>query len=208
MTVLLVAGCLADNGQPQREPPPSEPPPSVEEVVASPKARLRFLGGQRYTQRLAEGFGLSAQALCRELGTFDCALEAHKIVLGGVDAEKLGFFEPLPQTTISTPFAVDRIALSACSQLAQRELSAPERAALFKLYADQNGRVASDDPALTTAIRELFVRVLQRQPSAEEQDTLRALYADIESLGTDRAAQDWATASCFAVATMAEALFY
>ncbi|MEM7679187.1 MAG: hypothetical protein AAF449_24680 [Myxococcota bacterium] len=208
---LLSVGCVAEIKSPENETPPQqEPPPpvSTENVVVSTKARIRFLGGQRYAMRLSEGLDLARQEVCRELGSFDCANEAHNIVLGGVDAEKLGFFEPLPQTAISTPFAADRIALSACSKVAERELSTPENAALFQLYADQNGQVDDDDPALAIAVRELYVRVLQRQPSDDERAALLALYPAIKATGTAQAAYDWAVATCFAVSTTEEALFY
>ena len=218
----LVSGCLSDNEvtnvppEPPVNPPPPvtppppppPPPPPATGIIASSKARVRFLGGQRYARRLASGLGLAVNELCKELGRFDCVDDAHNIVLGGVDAENLGFYEPLPVTTVTTPFAVDRVALSACIQTAQRDLDQPENAAIFTLVPDENGRVAADDPALSAAVNELYVRLLQRRPEAEETEAVVSLYADIESTPTTSPAADWAIASCFAVATTAEALFY
>ena len=176
--------------------------------MASTKSRVRFLGGERYAARLAAGLGLERGELCRELGRFDCAAEAHNIVLGGVDAEHLGFYEQLPTTTVTTPFAVDRLALSACGQAARRDIDEPESAAIFALYPDEAGKLDVDAPAVAAAIQELYVRLLQRQPADEELAAVRELYAAVEQTGTTQAGLDWATASCFAVATTAEALFY
>ena len=218
---LALGGCFAgedtlsssDTPPPTTEPPPTTPPPTTpppmgDTTVASTKGRVRFLGGQAYGKRLSAGLSLEAGDLCSELGRIDCVEEAHNIVLGGVDAERLGFLEPLPDTTVTTPFAVDRIALTACSRAATRDLNAPESAAIFALVANEQGGLNSDDPALAASVRELFIRLLQRVPTEAETEAVVDLYASIQNTNTETAARDWATASCFAVATMAEALFY
>ncbi len=59
-----------------------------------------------------------------------------------------------------------------------------------------------------TAIRTLVQRLLQREPTVDEVTGLRQLYVDMAEVGDPELARAWAAASCFALASSAEALFY
>ena len=46
------------------------------------------------------------------------------------------------------------------------------------------------------------------KPKPSEVTHLRQLYVDIEARGGSEPAKDWATLSCYAVASMMESVFY
>jgi hypothetical protein len=166
---------------------PDATAPDPDGVVASSKARLQFRGGEIYSSMLARGLELPKEELCRELGLYDCARDVHRIALLGVEPYRTGIIEPLENTVVSTPIAVERVALSACSQWAKRG-------------------VAGTRPEIATR---LYQRLLQRDPEESEVVHLEALHASMAAEGPDpELDQSWAAMSCFAVATTTEALFY
>ena len=77
------------------------------------KARVRFKGQMTLRHDSAAALSLDPATLCREVGTYDC-FDVHRIPLRGVEPYTLGAYEPVEDTTVTTPLAVDRIALSAC----------------------------------------------------------------------------------------------
>ena len=89
------------------------------------------------------------------------------------------------------------------AQSASRAIKAtPERASLF-------AEAARADDASARAImgRRLYERLLARRPSEAEVEELTAFWSETSGAPEARAAQ-WATMSCFALATSVEALFY
>ena len=65
-------------------------PVPTEQVAVSRQARVKYKSGARYANDLAEALDLSRDAVCRELGRYDCVDEVHRIVLGGVEPYTLG----------------------------------------------------------------------------------------------------------------------
>ncbi|MEZ4461808.1 MAG: hypothetical protein R3E66_19230 [bacterium] len=174
----------------------------VEQILPSTNARVKFKGGQRWASQLARGLDLERSELCKEFGEYDCAADVHFIALGGVEPYNLRINEPLPNAPLTAPIAADRIALSACGLRAERDAANPADASLFKEIA-----AAPADEALRAMGNRLYQQLLSRDAQNDELDELVAFWADVEDAGAD-AASEWATFSCYAVATSTEMLFY
>ena len=174
-----------------------------EPSIASSRAKLRFKDGKRLQNDYAYALGLDSDSLCNELGQYSCVDEIHTISLLGVEPYALGFYEPLDETAVTTPIAVERVAIAGCTSRVDRDLGAPGSALIF------SGDLSSAEAAgVTDAVDRLYKRALQRRPTAAEIEHLRQLYRDVEATGSSDPARDWAKAACFAVLTTLESLFY
>lgn len=166
----------------------------------SAKARVVPKGGEVWGRDLARGLGLLEWELCEELGQYDCIGDAHRITLGGVEAERLGVDEPLPNALVSAPIAIDRVAVSACGERLKRDAAGP--AVVFGPVLDRASNGRRKDVAET-----LVRRLLSREPLKEEVEHLVDLYDVLEDVSSDPD-RDWAIGACVIVATSTEALFY
>jgi hypothetical protein len=166
----------------------------------SSKARVSPKGGAVWGNDLARGLGLQSWELCRELGSFDCIDDAHLVTLGGVEPERLGIDKPLANALVSAPIAIDRVAISACGERYTRDQEGP--AVLFGAVLDKDS--AASRKAVSTL---LIQRLLSREPTAAELDSLETLHEDVSAVSSDPA-RDWAIGACVVVATSTEALFY
>ncbi len=199
----LLIGCTArgtavtspDGGVVGSDPDGGVDPDGLPPVVESSKARLRFKGGPVYATLLSTGLGIAKDVLCKELGLYDCVSMVHRISLLDVEPYQTGIIEPLDNTVVSSPIAVERVALSACTRRAREDLAAPASARIF----------GADRAASTT---KLYQQLLQRDPEPREIEHLEALYHSMEEVGDPKLDESWAAMSCFAVATTTEALFY
>lgn len=182
-------------------------PPVNDTVVESATARVKFKTQGRFVRDLASGLDLAPNEVCNELGLYDCYREAHRITLGGVEPYQRGIRDPLPVAPVTAPIAVDRVALTACATRVDRDFDVPTDAVLFGDLA--NG--PTNDATLRAAANGLYDRLLRRDATPEELDELVAFHAEaIEVVdgASDKATREWAVASCFAVATTMEGLFY
>ena len=170
---------------------------------ASSKARVKFKGNDRLRNEFARALDLEPNQVCTEFGLYSCTHLVHQVALGGAEPYGLGLNEPLPFTTITTPLAVDRLALTACRTRVDLDFATPSAALIYK--GDLNGADGSD---VGNAIDVLYKRALIREPTPQEAEHLRQLHRDIEALGEGSTARSWAIASCFAVSTTMEQLFY
>lgn len=174
-----------DGGNPGAGPDPTSRSPSIKRK-----------DGEQLSSDLAQALELDRSEVCRELGLYDCAREAHRIVLGGVEPYRLRIDVPLSGVGVSAPIAADRVALSACAARARLDLDGGGAPVVFGPLAEgaPDGRARVVDA--------LYDRLLGRAPDPEE----RALLAGWTEEGmTDR---DFAILSCFVVATTLEHLFY
>lgn len=187
-------------------------PPDQGVVSPSLHPQVKFKRSQRLQNDIARALDIAPDQVCNELGLYSCTQEVHRVALGGVAAYDMGLFEPLPSTALTTPMAVERVAMAACVTRADQDLSAgPAGEALIfaHLDIDERGRLANiQDHAVADAIDTLYKRALQRRASAREIAHLRRLYREIESRAGAQPARDWAVLSCFAVLTTMEQLFY
>jgi hypothetical protein len=178
-----------------------------DDPLESAKARVKFKEQGRYVRDLAAALDLPRDEVCKELGLYDCYDVAHRITLGGVEPYRRGIRDPLPVAPVTAPIAVDRVALSACSTRVDRDFESPSNASMFRQLAE----VGATEATLETSARTIYDRVLRRDATPDEVDSLVAFYDEtVEALdGTDQEpAREWAIASCFAVATTLEGLFY
>lgn len=176
-------------------------------TIESAKARVKFKDQGRFVRDLASGLELAPDEVCNELGLYDCYEQAHRITLGGVEPYNRGIRDPLPIAPVTAPIAVDRVALSACATRTDRDFDSPAGALIF-------GKLASEGPnqeTLESAAHDLYRLLLRREATSDEVSELVAFHAEAAELlanSNDDPTREWAVASCFAVATTMEALFY
>jgi hypothetical protein len=187
---------------------PSDPAPTVptEEVAASRQERVKYKSGARYANDLAAALDLERDAVCRELGRYDCVDEVHRIVLGGVEPYTLGVREPLPSPGVTAPIAQDRVALAACTERIERDLAASEPVFLTAVDVD-----APTPGQLEATAERFYDRILSRAATPDEVSALAQFHSTVsDELGESGApaTHDWAILSCFMVATTLESIFY
>jgi hypothetical protein len=149
------------------------------------------------------GLDLTADELCQELGSQSCIRAVHTVALGGNDPFGSGLLRPSPSSLSTTPLAVDRVTLSACSQRARADKQGTPK--VFAALDFTGPAPVASSEAVTTTITTLFQRLLARDPKPAEVETLRGLLA---GEGASMSAEDFATLSCFVVASSLEALFF
>lgn len=180
------------------------------QLPESEKARLQFKRQRRLAADFSAALELPRDELCKELDRYDCFDVVHNITLGGVDAYNLGIFEPLAETTKTTPISVERIALTACRNRVDLDLADPSAAVIFKdLSVAESGALAdASAPAVEAAIDNLYRRFVQRRAEAEEVAELRGFHTAVVESGDAQAARSWAILACFMVSTSVESIFY
>ncbi len=181
--------------------------------VASADPRVKFKDGERYLRDLSANLNMPREDICKELSRYDCMTDAFRIVLGGVEAPNLLVNEPIENAALTSPIAVDRVALHVCSKRVRMDKESPADAVLFKAGAyGEDGRSTTPDKAwLSGAADAIYGSILLRSPSEREIQNLAAFYpqvADGREAGSTEVAADWVTLSCFAVASSLEAVFY
>ncbi len=183
----------------------AEPPAHFE----ASRANLRFKGAARIREDFAHILRLPADALCTELGRFDCIDDIHQIALGGVEPYRANIFKPFPGVAVGAPLAVERVALSACGERVRRDFETPDAAVFFgRLPLNGAALTTVDSPLVDAALTRLFHEALLREPSAEDLATLKALYADTVADGGATPARTWAQLACMTVLTTTEALLF
>ena len=183
----------------------SDPVPT-ERVAASRQARVKYKSGARYANDLAAALDLQRDAVCRELGRYDCVDEVHRIVLGGVEPYTLGVRDPLPSIAVTAPIAQDRVALAACTERIARDLEAAEPLFLTAVDVD-----APTPGQLEATAQRFYDRILRREATPNEVSALAQFHTTVsDEPGESGAAatRDWAILSCFMVATTLESIFY
>ena len=208
LAALACGGCSGHDESLPAPPPATTSAPT--DVAQSHKANMRFKRDLRLRNDFAAALELDPDDLCNELDRYSCTDVAHRVALGGVQPYDLGIVEPAAATGATTPLVVERIALAACSERVDRDLSAPASAVIFAdLPVDAGGAIADIGHAsVAGALQRLYRRALQRNPSSGELDHLRGFYSDVAARTPDDAARKWATLSCFVVLTSMESLFY
>ena len=192
-------------------PPPAggTTPAPTERTFESARANLRFKGAARLREEYARILQLPTDALCTELGQFDCIDDLHQITLGGVEPYKANIFKPFPGIAVGASLAVERVALSACTARIERDAADPARAVYFGDIPLRGGALADVnapqvDAALTALTREAWLR----EPTPDDLATLKALYADVLAEGGRTPAFTWAQLVCMTTLTTSEALLY
>lgn len=181
--------------------------------VASVDPRVKFKDGERYLRDLSANLDIPREDICKELSRYDCMTDAFRIVLGGVEAPNLLVNEPIADAALTSPIAVDRVALHVCSRRVRMDREKPAEAVLFAAGAfGPNGRAKKPDPQWLNATADaIYGSILLRSPSEREVQNLSAYYTQVaegRAANSAEVAADWVTLSCFAVASSLEAVFY
>jgi hypothetical protein len=181
--------------------------------VASSDPRVKFKDGERYLRDLSTNLNIPREDICKELSRYDCVTDAFRIVLGGVEAPNLLVNEPIENAALTSPIAVDRVALHVCSNRVRMDREKPTEAVLFKTGAfGPGGRARTVDKTwLNNTADTIYGSILMRSPSEREIQNLTAYYAHVADgrpANSAEVAADWVTLSCFAVASSLEAVFY
>ena len=195
------------------EPAPPPPPPPVDTprgLVPSTRNNLRFKGPQRLSLDFATALSLPEGQLCNELGQYACTSSVHNVTLGGVDPYSNSLYEALPASGVTTPIAIERVALAACGQRVTLDVTTPSTAVLFKaIPLDAQGRLVDrQGEPVKAALSALYQRGLLRDPTKQEVDALVKLSTDIETTASTQPGQDWMKAACFVVFSSAESVFF
>lgn len=194
--VLALAGCGGggDTGDSKDEPA---------EVAPSTRNDLQWKRAWAVQRDLQNALELSEEELCRELGQFDCVREVHLVSLGGHDAIESAIYESLPEPLATTPIAVDRLVLSACTHRVDADASGDAKVfTSLKLGGDAP---SATDPAVEKTIETLYRRLLARDPKPSEVETVSTLVVDDD--GDAVSATDFAKLACYAVGSSTEFLF-
>lgn len=171
--------------------------PDEPKQAASLRASVKRKAPDVYARDLSRALGLGTDELCLELSQYDCT-SSHRIALGGVDPYDRAVYEPLAEPGISSPLAIDRIALSACGERVTRDLAG--EGLVFAELAD--GTASADDRA--AIVDRLVLRLLRRPAEPHELEAIAAL-ADDPNIPD---ARTWGQLACFAIATTLENVFY
>jgi hypothetical protein len=153
---------------------------------------------------LMRALELKRDEVCKELGDRSCTRDIHTIALGGNDPFRSGINRPSSEPSGTTSVAVDRVVLSACSARARADKAAPAK--VFTAL-DLGGTAPSPDaPGVEVTIRDLYRRLLARDPRAHETDIVRELLNPVEQ-DTPQSAEEFATLACYVIGSSLEFLF-
>lgn len=175
----------------------------------SARGNLRFKGPERLNSDVAAALDLPPDAVCTELGMYQCTSAVHNVALGGVDPYGTGLYEPSGVTASTTPLVVERLAWSACIKRVTADYADLGAAVIFRGIKLSGSKLASPDgDEVRGAITQLAQRVFLREPADAEMTRYIQLARDIEATGNAEPARAWMQAVCFAVLSSAEAVFY
>jgi len=178
-------------------------------VASSSRGNLRFKGPERLNSDVAAALELPADAVCTELGMYQCTSTVHNVALGGVEPYGTGLYEPSGVTSSTTPLVVERLAWSACTRRVTTDFADLGAAVIFRGIKLNSAKLADPDgEEVRAAITQLVQRGLLREPSENEVARYIKLARDIEATGNAEPARAWMQAVCFAVFSSAEAVFY
>jgi hypothetical protein len=179
-----------------------EPPP------ASPKALVKLKSAPRFRFDLARSLDVEPGEVCTELGLYDCMI-AHQVVMGSADPYVSQLYEPLPTTSATSPLAYERFATSACVKRVDADLGSPSAVIFASLPLAGGGLADMAAPEVGAALRTLYRRGLSRDATDAEVAGLIGMYDAIAAADTSgEPARSWAIASCVAVLTSLENVFY
>jgi hypothetical protein len=179
---------------------PAPPPP----FRISNRALVQWKRHAAFEADLMGALELSRDQLCVEVGGKNCIRDVHLVPMGGNEPYESGLMKPSAEPLATTPSVVDRVLLSACSTRAR--LDAEGAPQVFTALDFKAPLPSADDPAIAATIRELYRRLLARDPSQRELELVGALAQDDGS--GQLSTRDFAALSCFSIGSTTEFLFY
>ena len=110
---------------------------------------------------LVQVLELTPNELCNELGSFPCLEQVHRVTLGGVSAEQQGIYQPVKESPITAPAALERVIYSACGTRVTRDVTSGGSGLFSALPIGQGGRLVDPRaPAVSDVLTELIRRAL------------------------------------------------
>lgn len=206
----FAVGCTSttpDNGEVLEASPPGSA--ELETMKVSTRNDVRWLRYRAFENRLGEALILDSDELCQELGIYSCVDAVHLVALGGNDPFDKGLYEALESPAMTTPIAVERMVVSACSASVEKEAAAEQQFVFLDLDLAATELNVSDpqtDQAISDTITSLYRRLHARNPLPGEEELVRELLVDDEGRPID--AKNFAKLACFAIASTTEAVFY
>ena len=181
-----VKGTLGDDGEPG----------------LSNRSNIRFKKVYLLRNDFARALQLPPNQLCIEAGK-DC-LGSYNIVLGGVDPNMM-LYERIEQPVTTSPIAVERIAMQACSRRVNLDFGGSKSL----IFADIPKSGSTFEQSHRDAVQRLYQNFLQRDPTDGDYAGHEKL---LDSLGSMVSGQEigkvWAQTACWMVATQLESVLY
>lgn len=153
---------------------------------------------------LMRSLELKKEEVCSELGDRSCTRDVHIIALGGNDPFRSGIHRPSAEPSATTSVAIDRVLLSACSARARADKTSPAK--VFTAIDLRGAAPAPDAPAVDTTIRDLYRRLLARDPKAHETMAVKSLL-DPSAPDALQSAEEFAALACYVIGSSIEFLF-
>jgi hypothetical protein len=183
--------------------PPTTTPPtsSVKPSAPARKKHLQWKRAETFEADLAAALELPRDQLCKEFGTVQCIRDVHLVPLGGYDVFSSGMLEGAADPIVTTPAAIERVLLSACSRRVRLDLDGAQRSALFGALDLHGSAPPAASPELHEFVSTLYRRMLGRDASEDEVATLA-------SLSDASACDEFAKLACFTVGSLSEFIFF
>ena len=177
------------------------------QTPAATDAHIKFKDGDRYLRDLSVALNLPRESICKELSQYDCYTDAFRIVLGGMEPYGIRALEPIAEASLTSPIALDRVALRVCSARVAEDMKDTQKAVLYVAPPSKNREKNWEK----TMVAKLYDKLLQREPLTEETARMMEFYSTVAAkhAGTPAdAARDWVVLGCFSVASSLESVFY
>jgi hypothetical protein len=177
---------------------------ALAQTPTSADPRVKFKDGERFLGDLAAALGLPRESVCKELSQYDCYSDAFRIVLGGMEPYGIRAVEPIEQASLTSPIALDRVALRVCSTRVAEDIKDPQKAVLYLAPAHVKN---PDKKWKKETVARLYDKLLRRDASAEEIAHMMEFYSTVAAKHAGDA-KDWVVLGCFSVASSLESVFY
>lgn len=168
----------------------------------SHRANVRFKKIFLLRNDFARALQLPPNQLCVENGK-DC-VENYNVVLGGVDGN-LMLYDRVEKPTPTSPIAIERVALQACSRRVDIDFSGGKAL----IFAKIPGSTVSFTEAHKASVQRLYRNFLQRDPTDGEYAGHEKLLDSVGSMVSgNQVGKVWAQSACWMVATQLESVLY
>ena len=171
----------------------------------SAQARLSWKRSAVVERDVAAALELPVEDVCRGLAGEPCVSDLYLVSLGGNEPYVAGMYVPVDRPLVTTPIAVERVLLAACSHRAALDTAVAEPVVFGSL--DLGGLApAADSQAVSELVKALMRRLHARDPDADEVALVGRLVEDDD--GTRLPATEFALLACYAIASTTEFLFF
>lgn len=150
-------------------------------------------------QNLMSALSLSKKQVCQELDKHSCIDKVHLNSLGG-NNPLAGIYNRAPIPSALTAIAMDRVSLAACSKRVKLDKAAGPEAKVFKYFKLSGGQPSNT--SIQSMTKDLYRRLLARDASDKEIEKVLAFARSIKD------PEELAIATCYAIGTLTESVFF